>query len=214
MKSVLYLVQTFQMKLMVEAGVQILGGCCGTTPEHIKALSESLPGQPASVQRRPADRFSLSSERNSFSFDTDSLFFTVGERINPTGKKKLQAELKEGKLSLVDTYAEEQEQCGAKLLDINVGMGGVDEKSLMRTVLEEVCSLTSLPLCLDSSSPEVMEDALRRYPGRALINSVSAETIKLDKMLPLAARYGAMFILLPLNSTGLPKDNTEKQDKA
>ena len=199
-----------EMKLMVEAGVQILGGCCGTTPEHIKALGRFALEHPAKVERRSPSRFYLSSERKSLVFDTDSRFFIVGERINPTGKKKLQAELKEGKLALVDTYAEEQEQWGAKLLDVNVGMGGVDEKSLMRMVLEEVESLTSLPLCLDSSSPEVMEDALRRYPGRALINSVSAETIKLDKMLPLAARYGAMFILLPLSDQGLPASVEER----
>jgi 5-methyltetrahydrofolate--homocysteine methyltransferase len=140
----------------------------------------------------------------------DGLFMIVGERINPTGKKKLQAQLREGSLDLVSEFAENQEQEGASILDINVGMSGIDEKEMMLTVLNEVGSITSLPLCIDTSSPEVMEAALRIYPGRALMNSISLEKGKAEKFLPLAKKYGAMFVLLPLSKEGLPKDLDEK----
>jgi 5-methyltetrahydrofolate--homocysteine methyltransferase len=136
----------------------------------------------------------------------------VGERINPTGKKKLQAQLREGNLDLVSEFAESQEKDGASILDINVGMSGIDEKEMMLTVLSEVSGITDLPLCIDTSSAEVMEAALRIYPGRALMNSISLEKEKVDKFLPLAKKYGAMFVLLPLSPEGLPKDFDEKID--
>ena len=111
---------------------------------------------------------------------------------------------------MVLEFAQQQEECGASLLDINVGMSGIDEKDMMLKVLDEVTLATSLPLSLDSSHIDVLEAALRRYPGRALINSVSAETEKLEKLLPLAKKYGAMFILLPLSDEGLPANTEEK----
>ena len=134
----------------------------------------------------------------------------VGERINPTGKKKLQEQLREGNLDMVIDFAEKQEEDGASILDVNVGMSGIDEKAMMLTVMEEVTSITDLPLCLDTSSAEVMEAALRRYPGRALMNSISLEKGKAEVFLPIAKKYGAMFILLPLNPEGLPKNTEEK----
>ena len=136
----------------------------------------------------------------------------MGERINPTGKKALQAQLKEGSFEKVIQFAEEQEACGAKVLDINMGMSGIDEKASMLRALEEVSGVTNLPLSLDSSYVEVLEAALRHYPGRALVNSVSLETEKFEKLLPIVAKYGAMFILLPLSDAGLPKDIDEKKE--
>ncbi len=136
----------------------------------------------------------------------------VGERINPTGKKKLQAQLREGSLEMVSEFARNQEEEGASILDINVGMSGIDEKEMMLSVLEEVSSITDLPLCIDTSSPEVMEAALRIYPGRALMNSISLEKGKAERFLPLAKKYGAMFVLLPLSPEGLPKNFDEKLD--
>ena len=109
-------------------------------------------------------------------------------------------------------FAEEQEACGAKVLDINMGMSGIDEKICMLRALEEVSGVTNLPLSLDSSYVEVLEAALRNYPGRALVNSVSLETEKFEKLLPIVAKYGAMFILLPLSDAGLPKDIEEKKE--
>ena len=134
----------------------------------------------------------------------------VGERINPTGKKKLQKELRSGSLSMVLDFAEEQEARGASLLDINVGMSGIDEKDMMLKILDEVTLASSLPLSLDSSHVDVLEAALRKYPGRALVNSVSAERVKLERLLPIVRKYGAMFILLPLSDEGLPANLDEK----
>ena len=134
----------------------------------------------------------------------------MGERINPTGKKKLQEQLRKNDLSMVLNFAEEQEACGAGVLDVNMGMSGIDEKSMMLEVLDEVAGVTSLPISIDSSHVEVLEAALRRYPGRALINSISLERVKFEKLLPIAKKYGAMFILLPLSDEGLPKSIEEK----
>lgn len=136
----------------------------------------------------------------------------VGERINPSGKKKLQAQLREGKLDLVREMAMAQEENGAAILDINMGMNGIDEKEMMKQVIYEVAATVDCPLCLDTSHIDVMEEALRVYPGRALINSVSLETEKIEHMLPLAKKYGAMFVLLPLSDEGLPKDAKEKHE--
>ncbi len=195
---------------LVEAGAAIVGGCCGTRPEHIKALADRVAGMPVYKPLKTHRRV-LASERQNVEIHLDGNFIVVGERINPTGKKKLQAELREGKLDLVREMAMEQEENGAQILDINMGMNGIDEKEMMKKVIYEVSSTVDCPLCIDSSYVDVIEEALKIYPGRALINSISLETEKMEKLLPLAAKYGAMFILLPLSDEGLPKDAGEKQ---
>lgn len=202
-----------EMEVLVNAGATILGGCCGTTPEFIRQIHERF-GTDAKVaaSRRPDGIRYLTSERITHSFGLDDGFFVVGERINPTGKKALQAQLREGSFEKVIQFAEEQEACGAKVLDINMGMSGIDEKASMLRALEEVSGVTNLPISLDSSYVEVLEAALRNYPGRALVNSVSLETEKFEKLLPIVAKYGAMFILLPLSDAGLPKDIEEKKE--
>lgn len=196
-------------KKLVEEGAAIIGGCCGTTPEHIRALKEAVKGilvkAPLQTKRRM-----LTSERKSVEITLDGRFMVIGERINPTGKKKLQAELKEGSLNLVRTMALEQEENGASILDINMGMNGIDEKEMMLRTIYEVTSTVDCPLCIDSSHVDIIEAALRIYPGRALINSISLEKEKFEKLLPIAKKYGAMFILLPLSDEGLPKDSAEK----
>lgn len=200
-----------EMVQVVESGASILGGCCGTTPEYIEKLAAKT-GHLRVVKRSLSGRHFLCSERQALEFGLEDRFMIVGERINPTGKKKLQAELREGKLDLVGQFAAEQEECGARVLDINMGMSGIDEKAMMLTVLEEVANITSLPLAIDSSHVDVIEAALRKYPGRALINSISYESAKIDALLPIAKKYGAMFILLPLSDAGLPKDLNEKKE--
>lgn len=202
------------MQSLLEAGATILGGCCGTTPSFIKEIADKYGSQSATKYRKKAGtgRYYLSSERKTLSFGLDDPFIVVGERINPTGKKKLQEELRREEFDRVLTFTEEQEESGAKVLDINVGMSGVDEKSLMLKTLEVVTEATSLPLALDSSHVDVLEAALRQYPGRALINSISMEKEKMEKLLALAKKYGAMFILLPLSDAGLPKDLTERKE--
>lgn len=203
---------TEEMQVLVNVGATILGGCCGTTPEFIRQLHDRFGTvAQATATRRPEGIRYLTSERITHSFGLEDGFFVVGERINPTGKKALQAQLREGNFEKVIQFAEEQETCGAKVLDINMGMSGIDEKLCMLRALEEVSGVTNLPLSLDSSYVEVLEAALRNYPGRALVNSVSLETEKFEKLLPIVAKYGAMFILLPLSDAGLPKDIEEKK---
>lgn len=195
---------------LVEAGAVLIGGCCGTRPEHIKALGERVSGM-ALVTPLEHHRCVLASERQNVEITLDGNFLVVGERINPTGKKKLQEQLREGKLELVRQMAMEQEENGARILDINMGMNGIDEKEMMKKVIYEVSATVDCPLCIDSSYVDVIEEALRVYPGRALINSISMESEKLEKLLPMAKKYGAMFILLPLSDEGLPKDAEEKR---
>lgn len=195
---------------LVEAGAAIVGGCCGTTPEHIRALARLVKEMEVHTPLAH-HRSILTSERKSVEVSLDGNFMVVGERINPTGKKKLQAELREGKLDLVREMARQQEENGACILDINMGMNGIDEKEMMQKVIYEVSSTVDCPLCIDSSYVEVIEAALRIYPGRALINSISMESAKLEALLPVAKKYGAMFILLPVSDEGLPKDGEEKK---
>lgn len=124
----------------------------------------------------------------------------------------LQAELREGSFEMVTRFAQEQEEGGASILDVNMGMSGIDEKEMMLKAMEEVAGVSQLPLSIDSSHIDVIEAALRRYPGRALINSISLETEKFEKLIPMAKKYGAMFILLPLSDAGLPESLQEKKD--
>ncbi|MBQ9140380.1 MAG: homocysteine S-methyltransferase family protein [Lachnospiraceae bacterium] len=201
-----------EMSVLVEQGATILGGCCGTTPAHIQALKKMLQ------DKKPVERVHtegmryLTSERQTLAFGLDGNFLIVGERINPTGKKAIQEELRQNNIDRVLSFAEEQEADGASVLDVNMGMSGIDEKAMMLHVIEELQTVTNLPLSLDSSHIDVLEAALRHYPGRALVNSVSYEKEKFEKLLPLVKKYGAMFILLPLSDEGLPKDLEEKKD--
>lgn len=199
-----------EMKLLVNAGAGILGGCCGTSPEFIKELVLATENLPVGERKRESSIRYLTSERKTVSFHLDQELLIVGERINPTGKKALQEELRKGCFDMVVDFAEEQEKCGAQILDINMGMSGIDEKQMMIRAIEEVSGVTSLPLSLDSSHVDVLEAALRHYPGRALINSISLEKEKYERLLPLAVKYGAMFILLPLSDKGLPQNMSEK----
>ena len=205
------------IKELVRAGACVIGGCCGTAPSYIKALTDTFKGQERQIRKeqltarsRPDGMRYLTSERKTVAFGLDSPFMIVGERINPTGKKKLQEQLREGSLEMVLEFTQAQEECGASLLDINVGMSGIDEKDMMLKVLDEVSMATTLPLSLDSSHVDVLEAGLRKYPGRALVNSVSAESEKLERLLPIVKKYGAMFILLPLSDAGLPASLKEK----
>jgi 5-methyltetrahydrofolate--homocysteine methyltransferase len=195
---------------LAQAGASILGGCCGTTPAHIKALAEAVRSLPAPAISTEKKRL-LATERSVLEIDLDGSFLVVGERINPTGKKALQAELREGSLDMVCRMAEEQEENGAAILDVNMGMNGIDEKEMMLAAIEELTTASSLPLCLDSSNVDVLEAALRIYPGRALVNSVSLESEKINRLLPIVAKYGAMFILLPLSDEGIPATVEEKR---
>ena len=198
-------------RALILNGARIIGGCCGSTPEHIAALKETVKDMELLPVRKEKKRV-LCSERKLVEIEPGESFQVIGERINPTGKKALQAELREGKLDIVRNMARDQEENGAAILDVNMGLGGIDEKGLMLEAIQEITGVADCPLCIDSSFPEVIEAALRIYPGRALINSVSYEKEKIEALLPIAKKYGAMFILLPLSDEGIPETVEKKHE--
>ncbi|MBD3320698.1 MAG: 5-methyltetrahydrofolate--homocysteine methyltransferase [Chitinivibrionales bacterium] len=187
----------------IKAGAAIIGGCCGTTPAHIAAVRNATqrhtvaPPQVLSVG-------ALSSARQTVFLGQRHPFAVVGERINPTGKKALQAELRKNSLLKVKQYAQEQARRGAAVLDVNMGLSGIDEMNMMLNSIRLLSRMSPLPLCIDTSNPAVAEAALRLCPGRALVNSISGERERIEKTLPAAARYGAMIIALPLTDQGIP----------
>jgi 5-methyltetrahydrofolate--homocysteine methyltransferase len=196
--------------LLIEAGVTLLGGCCGTSPSYIASIASNTKGIKPLAKAQPI--FSaVTSIRKTVQIGPEFPVTIIGERINPTGKKTLPEELRQGKTTEVRRLAMEQAAGGAQILDVNVGMPGISEAKKMTEVVEVLATYVETPLCLDSSSPGVIEAALRIYPGRALINSISAEKSKLEKLLPVAAKYGAMFILLPLDDEGIPKTALERE---
>ncbi|MDD5724378.1 MAG: homocysteine S-methyltransferase family protein [Syntrophales bacterium] len=195
----------------VSKGTNLLGGCCGTTPEYIRKLKDAVAG----ARPVPPVRGSISAVSSARSFvilEGKKALTIVGERINPTGKKPLQEELREGRMSLVRTMAKDQEKMGAALLDVNVGMAGIDQGKTMLEAIGSLSVASDLPLVIDSSDSDVIKAALRLYPGRALINSISGEREKTERLLPVVAKYGAMFILLPLTEGDLP-ETAEKRKK-
>lgn len=197
-------------KPFAEIGLGLLGGCCGTTPAHIRALAENIQDAiPIAPWKKSLS--AVSSVRGFKLFDPQDPLVIIGERINPTGKKDLQQELSEGKTAIVRQMAKDQQEQGADLLDVNVGVPGIDEPRAIRDVIRILVGTTPLPLTLDSPKIETLEAALRLYPGRALINSISGESEKLKTLLPLAAKYGAMFILLPLEDGHIPETAAGRQ---
>ena len=194
---------------LLEKGAVILGGCCGTTPRHIKALADRLKKE--SIPEKPVPLEGVISSVSQYrQISCNGLFTLIGERINPTGKKALQAELREGKTDMVFEFAIQQTSAGADVLDVNMGLSGINEKEMMKKALCRILQSTSAILCIDSTDPETVEEALRLYPGRALFNSVSLEKNRIEKILPIAARYGAMPVLLPLTDGGIPRTAAER----
>lgn len=190
-------------------GINIIGGCCGTSPEYIEQVKKNIIGI---TPKQPVLKSvsAITSTRKTVLLGADKKFRVIGERINPTGKKMLQEDLREGETYEVQKLASDQIKMGADILDINVGLPGTDEKELMKLVVEFVSSRFNVPLCIDSSSSQAIEAALRIYPGRALINSITAEESKLQELLPVAAKYGAMFIILPIDDAGIPDSAEER----
>jgi 5-methyltetrahydrofolate--homocysteine methyltransferase len=189
---------------LIAAGAGILGGCCGTTPQHLAALRKAVSRKKPTPPLRKS-LAALSSARRTLLLEPGRPLAVIGEGINPTGRKALQEELREGKTALARQMARDQEAAGAALLDVNVGVPGIDQEKAMQEVVLALSAVTELPLVIDSAKAEPIERALRVYPGRALINSISGEKEKLKKLLPVAAKYGAMFILLPLTDQGIPE---------
>jgi len=192
---------------LLELGVRIIGGCCGTTPAHIRAIRDALAGKqrpfsPPSLE--PGVTF-LSSRSGFTAIGGEHPAAIIGERINPTGKKGFAAELREGKTSYIRREAIEQSSAGATLLDVNVGTPGIDEPATMEQAVFCVTGAVTLPLVLDSSNPEALERGLKAVDGKPLVNSVSGEEKSLARILPLVRKYGAAVIGLTLDEQGIPK---------
>ncbi|MDY4172232.1 MAG: homocysteine S-methyltransferase family protein [Evtepia sp.] len=181
----------------------LLGGCCGTTPAHIKALIEATRDIPL-PEVTQKDTLLITSYCQTVALDGKDPVI-IGERINPTGKKKLQAALREGDTGYVLNEAFKQEDAGAHILDVNVGLPGLDEPAVLTKTMEAIQEVTGLPLQLDTSNPIAMETALRRYNGKPLINSVNGKEESLAAILPLVKKYGGGLVCLTLDDEGIPK---------
>lgn len=189
---------------LVELGVRVIGGCCGTTPAHIRVMKQALSGLDHNWQPPVRGTF-LSSRSSVVPIGIDAPCAIIGERINPTGKKGYSEELRQGKTAYVRREAQEQTAAGASLLDLNCGAPGVDEPPALERAVYAASSASSVPLVLDSSDPEALERGLKAADGKVLINSVSGEEKSLKAVLPLARKYGAAVIGLALDSQGIPE---------
>ncbi|MRR59362.1 MAG: 5-methyltetrahydrofolate--homocysteine methyltransferase, partial [Deltaproteobacteria bacterium] len=191
---------------LLALGVRIIGGCCGTTPEHIRAIRDALSGKEAPFSPAPPEPGTtwLSSRAGIAAIGGSHPAAIIGERINPTGKKTFAAELREGKISYIRREAMEQTAAGATLLDVNVGTPGIDEPATMEQAVFCVSGAVSVPLVLDSSSPEALERGLKAVAGKPLVNSVSGAAQSLLPILPLVKKYGAAIIGLSLYAKGIP----------
>ena len=188
---------------LVEAGARIVGGCCGTTPQHIAAVHAALAERGVPPREAPPRRTFVASGTHALEM-TPRDAVVVGERINPTGKKKLKQALVEGDMDYVLREAVAQAEAGADLLDVNVGVPGIDEPAVLDAAVQAIQGVTDLPLQIDTSSPEALERALRRYNGKALVNSVNGKEESLSAVLPLVAKYGGVVVALTLDEKGIP----------
>lgn len=181
-------------------GVTIFGGCCGTTPAFIRALSSALSSV-SPAPRQKADRRGVCSSTRTTELNGVRI---IGERINPTGKKRFQQALREGNMGYILERGIEQQDAGADILDVNVGLPGIDEPSIMKSVVKALQSVTDLPLQIDSSDPSAIEAGLRAANGKAIVNSVNGDRDVLDTILPLCKKYGASVVGLCMDHNGIP----------
>ncbi|MBQ6263164.1 MAG: homocysteine S-methyltransferase family protein [Clostridia bacterium] len=188
---------------MVKKGARAVGGCCGTTPEYIRKLASAVAGIKPVEPPKKEYAAVCSGVR---SFIIGSRPAVIGERINPTGKKKIKGALRAENYGEIFDEAVKQEERGADILDVNAGLPEIDEPAVLETLVTGLQGITSLPLCIDTSDPVAMERALRVYSGKALINSVNGKDEILDATLPLAAKYGGVVIGLTLDEDGIPDE--------
>ena len=192
-----------RMAEIARGGARVLGGCCGTTPAHVAALRRACEGvAPVPVARKA--RTVVSSATHAVEL-CDEAPAIVGERINPTGKKRFQLALREGDFPYVLRQALAQQEAGAHVLDVNVGVPGLDEKALLPRAVREIQAVVDLPLQLDTSDPAAMEAALRVYAGKPMVNSVSGKAASLEAVLPLVKKYGGVVVGLCLDDAGIPE---------
>lgn len=189
------------IKLSVENGVRIVGGCCGTTPEYIKKVCELTRGmKPKEIEKKT---YSVCTSYNKAVFFGEKPIL-IGERINPTGKKRFKQALLENDIGYILQEAVNQQAKGVHVLDVNVGLPGIDEAQMLTASVCELQCVTDLPLQIDSSDPVAMESALRRYNGKAMINSVNGKEENMNAIFPLVKKYGGFVVALTLDEKGIP----------
>ena len=190
-----------EMADMIGAGVRICGGCCGTTPDHIAALTDATQGvSPAPLTDKTLTV--VSSHTHAVCFGADPLL--IGERIYPTGKKRFKQALLDGDMEYILDEGLRQQEAGAHILDVNVGLPGIDEVAVLTEAVCRLQAVCDLPLQIDTADPAAMEAALRRYNGKALINSVNGKADNMAAIFPLVKKYGGVVVALTLNETGIP----------
>ncbi len=199
-----------------QLGASVLGGCCGTTPEFISKLTEHCSKNPNKAKKVLAhpDAGSISSNSQIVYFGEGFRPVLIGERINPTGKKKFKEALRNNDIPYIIHQGLEQEKAGANALDVNVGLPEIDEKEMMVKVMTELQSVTELPLQIDTTNPEVMEAALRRYNGKPMINSVNGKQEIMNEVFPLVKKYGGLVVALTLDEDGIPSDSAKRVEIA
>ena len=193
-------------KQMLKYGARIFGGCCGTNPEYIRAVKAMLVEAQKNNEfesNRQERQLAICSPINTVVVNQPRI---IGERINPTGKKRFKQALVEKDMNYILGQATEQIEAGAEILDVNVGHPEIDEKEMMIKTVKELQGIVSVPLQIDSTKPEVIEAALRVYNGKAIVNSVNGEDKVLDTILPIVKKYGAAVIGLALDENGIPAD--------
>lgn len=195
-----------QMKEAVTKGVKICGGCCGTTPEYIRALKATLEDV-TPVREKAIKRAAVCTPSRTVVIDQPRI---IGERINPTGKKLFKEALKNNDMGYILNQAVSQVSAGADILDVNVGLPEIDEKDMMVRTIKELQSITDVPLQIDSTIPEVLDAALRVYNGKPIVNSVNGEEESLRTVLPLVKKYGAAVVGLTLDQNGIPPKAEER----
>ena len=195
---------------MVEDGVGLIGGCCGTNPDYIRLLADIVRDR-APKPRHIAPALTVASAQSIVALPIDGhKVAVIGERINPTGKKRLKEALRTGDYDYVMSQGISQQEQGADILDVNVGLPDIDEASVIQEVVERLSAATVLPLQIDSTEPDALEAAVRRCPGKPIINSVNGKREVMDAVFPIAARYGANLVGLTLDEDGIP-DTAEKR---
>ena len=185
-------------------GVEMIGSCCGSTPDHTRAIAKILAGRQP-VQRRRSFPLRVASRFETVNIGLDTYPVIIGERINPTGKKDLAADIREGKTAIIRAEALSQVKHGADILDVNVAVPGTNEAESMERAVKAIQSLVQVPLALDSPDATALEAGLKNFHGKALVNSVNADEAAMEKVLPLVKRYGAAVVALCMDEQGIPE---------
>lgn len=200
-----------EVAALVKKGVRIVGGCCGTTPEYVKKTVEAISGlSPLPIEKKNIT--CISSYTHAVIFDREPIL--IGERINPTGKKRFKEALKAHDIGYILKEGIEQQERGAQVLDVNVGLPDIDERKMLTEAITELQAVIDLPLQIDTSDSAAMEAALRRYDGKAMINSVSGKAESMAAVFPIAKKYGGLIVALTLDEGGIPDTAEERVDIA